>query len=197
MNHRAVFMLAFALPACAGTGARAAGAAALGPMTPMDPGINQRLQCNHGNIAIGVTAADPRVAPHAVVVTTIITVGAVATKTSSVRTVDGQGNIYALGYVTGGAVTRFPKRLLLPASPPAAGERSGYFNVSGISIEKRFEGTKTLGAQARPASGYVFSDYLSGRKLNAVTYVPFVGIADARFFGLLPDGSDLICRVRA
>jgi hypothetical protein len=182
-------------PALLLTASAAAGAAGV-PIMPMSPGFAERLQCGRGSVAVDVTRADPRIAPRAVVVTTTIAIGSVATKTRSVRTVDGQGNIYSLGYVAGDALKAFPKRLLLPASPPAAGARSSYYNVSGIVIAKRFEGAKAaLDAHGRPLTGYVFSDYLSGRKLNAVTYVPSIGIAEARFFGMLPDGSDLTCRL--
>jgi hypothetical protein len=178
MKRLAVFALA-GLCAMAG----AAGAAQL---TPMAPGFHQHLQCDRGYVAIDVSAASLAAEPQAVVVTTSISLGPVATKTRALRVADGQGNIYALGYVgADGAPKRFPKRLLLPASPPVAGERSGYFNVRGTLIEKRFEGVK--------AGGYLFSDYLSGQKLNSVTYVPAIGIVGVRFFGM-PDGSDLVCR---
>jgi hypothetical protein len=167
------------------TTASAAGAA---QMMPMVPGFHQRLQCDRGYVAVDVAAAGLPAEPRAVVVTTSISLGNVATKTRSLRVADGRGNIYALGYVgAGGAPKRFPKRLLLPAAPLAAGERSAYQNVSGTLIEKRFEGKKS--------GGYVFSDYLSGQKLNSVTYVPGIGLVGARFFGMPPDGSDLVCRV--
>jgi hypothetical protein len=156
-------------------------------LTPMAPGFHQHLPCNRGYVAIDVAAAAAGVEPGAVVVTTTISLGSVATKTRALRVADRRGNIYALGYVAGGAPKRFPKRLLLPASPPAAGERSGYFSVRGVVIEKRFDGVNS--------GGYVFSDYLSGHKLNSVTYVPSVGIVAARFFGMPPDGSDLVCRL--
>lgn len=164
--------------------ASAAGAAQL---TPMPPGFHQHLQCDRGYVAIDVAGAALAGEPRAVVVTTTLSLGKVATKTRALRVADGRGNIYALGYVgTDGAPKRFPKRLLLPATPVAAGERSGYFNVRGTLIEKRFEGVE--------AGGYVFSDYVSGHRLNSVTYVPGIGLTGARFFGMPPDGSDLACR---
>jgi len=156
-------------------------------MTPMVPGFHQHLQCDRGYVAVDVAGAGIAAEPHAVVVTTTLALGTVATKTRALRVADAQGNIYALGYVgAGGEPKRFRKRLLLPASPPVAGERSEYFNVRGTLIEKRFEGMKS--------GGYVFSDYLSGHKRNSVTYVPAIGITGARFFGMPPDGSDLVCR---
>lgn len=166
--------------------ANVAGAA---QMTPMDPGFHQHLPCNRGYVTIDVSAARLRDEPRAVMVTTTIALGGVATKTRALRVADLRGNIYALGYVgAGGVPKRFQKRLLLPASPLSAGGDSNYLNVRGMLIQKRFEGMK--------AGGYVFSDYLTGRKLNSVTYVPAIGIAAARFFGMPPDGSDLICGLR-
>jgi hypothetical protein len=164
-----------------------AGAAGAAQMTPMVPGFHQHLRCDRGYVAVDVAAAGIATEPRAVVVTTTLSLGRVATKTRALRVADAQGNIYALGYIgADGEPKRFPKLLLLPASPPVAGERTGYLNVRGTLIEKRFEGMKS--------GGYVFSDYLSGRKLNSVTYVPAVGITGARFFGMPPDGSDLVCR---
>ncbi len=183
MKHRIIVMLAAALLICAGAG-NTAGAAGM-PVTPMVPGFHQRVPCDRGYVAVEVATADPRIAAHVSLVTTTIAVGRTPAKTRALRAVDARGNIYAFGYVIGAAVKRFPARLLFPASPPAPGERSSYFTLSGLVIEKRFEGTK--------AGGYVFSDYLAGRKLNTVTYIPAVGIAAARFFGLLPDGRDLVC----
>jgi hypothetical protein len=179
VRRHAAFVLA-----CIGASVSAAGAA---PMTPMNPGFHQHLRCNRGYVSIDVAAAGPGVEPGAVVVTTTLALGTVATKTRALRILDARGNIYALGYVAGGVPKRFPRRLLLPASPPAAGERSGYLNVRGMVIEKRFDGVKS--------GGYAFSDYLSGRRLNTVTYVPPTGITRARFFGMPPDGSDLVCRL--
>jgi hypothetical protein len=179
-------MKRFAVVAIAGMCATvsAAGAAQL---TPMTPGFHQHLQCDRGYVAINVSNAGVSAEPRAVVVTTTLSLGKVAIKTRALRVADAQGKIYALGYVgSNGAPKRFPKRLLLPATPLAAGERSRYFNVRGTLIEKRFEGMKS--------GGYVFSDYLSGRRLNRVTYVPGIGLTNARFFGLPPDGSDLACR---
>jgi hypothetical protein len=194
MKRRSI-ALAFAL--LVGSGAPA-GAAATAPMTPMAPGFHQLLKCNGGYVTVDVAVADPHVAPRAVVVTTAVAVGPSLTKTRSLREVDGQGDIYALGYViAAGVVKRFPRQLLLPASP-AAGERSKYFSQNGIAIEKRFEGMKmTADAQARPASGYVFSDYLSGRKLNTVVYAPSIGLTEVRFFTMLPNNADLVCRASA
>jgi hypothetical protein len=176
----------FAVIAIAGmcTTASAAGAALL---TPMAPGFHQHLQCDRGYVSVDVAAAGVSAEPGSVVVTTTLSLGTLATKTRALRVADARGNIYALGYVgADGAPKRFPKRLLLPATPLAAGERSGYFNVRGTLIEKRFEGMKS--------GGYEFSDYLSGRRLNSVTYVPGIGLTTARFFGMPPDGSDLACR---
>jgi hypothetical protein len=189
----AIAVLANALLICASAGA--AGAAQL---TPMEPGFHQHLQCTKGYVDIDV-AADAHDGAHAVLFTTTISVGDKATTTTTIRTVDGQGNIFSVGYViAAGVVKRFPKRLLLPATPPAAGERSAYYSVKGIVVEKRFEGTTaTHDAQGRPATGYFFADYVGGNKLNLVTYVPSIGIVGARFFALMPDHSDFVCRLPA
>jgi hypothetical protein len=179
-------MKRFAVIAIAGLCATASAAGAA-QLTPMAPGFHQHLQCDRGYVAIDVAGADLSAEPGAVVVTTSLSLGKVAIKTRALRVADGLGNIYALGYVgADGAPKRFPKRLLLPATPLAAGERSRYFNVRGTLIDKRFEG--------RRAGGYVFSDYLAGHRLNRVTYVPGIGLTNARFFGLPPDGGDLACR---
>jgi hypothetical protein len=158
------------------------------PMTPMTPGFHQRLQCNAGYVTVAVAAAEPMAGPHVAAVPTTVAIGAKTTVTTALRTLDPAGNIYALGYVLAPHVLKlFPKRLLLPASPPAAGAHGSYFSVAGVVIEKRFAGTVP--------GGYVFSDYLAGRKLNSVTYAPGVGITRARFMGLLPGGNDFICRL--
>jgi hypothetical protein len=163
----------------------------------MSPGFHQLLKCTpQGYVSIDVAPADPKIAPHASIVTTSIAVGPSMNKTVAVREADGQGNIYALGYVLQpGVVKRFARRLLLPAAPPAAGERSTYFNISGIVIDKRFEGTQsTHDGAGRPATGYAFSDYFSGRKVNAIVYVPGTGVTEASFFGAA--GSDaVVCRL--
>jgi hypothetical protein len=186
-------VLILALLTCAPLGANAAGG--IGALTPMGPGFHQYLKCNGGYVTLDV-AADSRVEQHAALITTTIAVGPQMTKTRTLRVVDGQGNIYSLGYDIDGAIKRFPKRLLLPAAPPPAGERSSYFNISGAQIEKRFEGTKsTTDEQQRPMTGYVFSDYLNGQKLNTVVYVPSVGLTEARFFALNGGGNDFVCQV--
>jgi len=186
------FVLASSLPICAA----AAGSAAGAPLTPLTSGFHQLLKCNGGYVTIDVAPADPSIAPHASLVTTAIAVGPALTRTKAARIVDGQGNIYALGYeIAPGAFKRFPQRLLLPAAPPQAGERSTYFNIGGVAIEKHFDGpAATRDARARPAAGFAFSDYLSGHKLNTVVYVPAIGITEARFFGVA-GGHDLICRL--
>jgi hypothetical protein len=155
-------------------------------MTPMQPGFHQTLLCNHGRVTIDVGDAHPSTLPHAVLVTTTVSLGAKPARTQAVREADAAGNIYAHGYIVGGGFKSFPKQLLLPASPPQPGQVSSYSNVSGDSIEKRFEG--------RHGAGYVFSDYFGGHKLNSVTYEPSVGVVEARFNALLPDGGDLVCR---
>jgi len=188
-------LLAFALAAAAGAGNLAVAAGA--PLTPMSPGFHQLLKCTpQGYVTIDVATADPKVAPHASLVTTAIASGPSVTRTTAVREADAQGDIYALGYVLQpGVVKRFARRLLLPAAPPAAGERSTYFNLTGIVIDKHFEGTQpTRDGAGRPATGYLFSDYLSGRKLNAIVYVPGTGVTEARFFGA-GSGGDVVCRL--
>jgi len=185
--------LTLALLTCLPMGASAAGET--GALTPMGPGFHQYLKCNGGYVTLDV-APDSRVEPHAALITTTIAVGPQLVKTKTLRVVDGQGNIYSLGYDLDGAIKRFPKRLLLPAAPPAAGERSSYFNISGVQIEKRFEGTKqTTDEQKRSMTGYVFSDYLNGQKLNTVVYVPSTGLTEARFFALSGGGNDFVCQV--
>jgi hypothetical protein len=79
---------------------------------------------------------------------------------------------------------------LLPAVPPKPGQHMTYFNISGTVIEKHFEGTRPM----HDATGYVFSDYLSGQRLNTIVYVPAIGVAEARFFNLTAPGKDMICR---
>jgi hypothetical protein len=155
-------------------------------MTPMNPGFHQTLLCNHGRVTIDVADAHPNTVPHGVLVTTTVSVGAKPLRTQAVREADAAGNIYARGYIVNGGFKSVPKQLLLPASPPQPGEMSSYSNVSGDTIEKRFEG--------RSGAGYIFSDYYAGRKLNSVTYVPSIGVKEIRFYALLPDGSDLVCR---
>lgn len=191
-------VLMLALAAAFAAGARSAAVAAGTALTPMSPGFHQLLKCTpQGYVTIDVAAADPKAAPHASIVTTAIAVGAALTKTIAVREADDQGNIYALGYVLQpGVVKRFARRLLLPAAPPAAGQSSTYFNISGIVIDKRFEGTQsTRDGAGRPATGYLFSDYLTGRKLNAIVYVPGTGVTEARFFGAGGSGTDVVCRL--
>lgn len=192
MRHPVIFALAIALL----TGVSAGAGAAAVPMTPMTPGFHQHLKCNGGYVLTEVATADPKIAPDAYLITTTIAVGGQLTKTQTLRTVDGQGNIYGLGYVIqAGVVKRFPKELLLPVNP-APGEHRGYANITGAVIDKRFEGTKaTTDAQGRTLTGFAFSDFLSGRKLNTVIYVPGFGIADARFYSLQGPKGDLICHV--
>jgi hypothetical protein len=169
-------------------GANPAGAAGSAAMTPMNPGFHQLLKCNQGYVTLDVAPADPHTDPHAVLVTTALAIGPSLTKTTAIRSVDSQGNIYALGYIIGvGVVKRFPRRLLLPAAPPRAGEATSYFNITGTVIEKRFEGTKS--------GGFVFSDYVSGRKLNSVVYAPGIGLREARFLGMAPGGGDMVCHL--
>ena len=171
----------------------AAGAA--GPMTPMHPGFHQLLKCNGGYVTIDVAPANPHVAADAMVVTTAIASGPSLNKTQAVRELDHRGAIFAIGYLTGSAFKRFPRRLLLPADPPRPGERSEYFNISGTVIEKRFDGAApTRDAEGKPASGWAFSDYLSGHKLNTIIYLPPVGITEARFYGL-SGAKDTVCRL--
>ena len=193
MKHALAITLAFAV--VSGASLAAAGAAAV-PITPMTPGFHQHLQCNGGYVLTEVAAADPKIEPNAQLITTTIALGPQLTKTRTVRSVDGQGNIYGIGYlIATGVFKRFPKQLLLPANP-APGEHSGYFNITGATIDKRFEGTRaTTDAEKRPLTGFAFSDYLNGHKLNTVVYVPGFGIADARFYSLQGPKNDLVCHV--
>jgi hypothetical protein len=180
MNRCAAFVLSGALLL------GMAGSCAAGPLTPLEPGFHQTLQCDHGTMSVDVAAGTPAMG-RAVRVTTALTFAGSTVKTTALREVDGAGNIYALGYVLAqGVIKRFPRRLLLPANPPKPGEVNSYFNVTGVTIQKRYEG--------RHAGGYVFSDFIGNHKLNAATYVPSVGITEARFFGLLANNGDLICR---
>lgn len=183
MKRYAAFAFACALPF-------SAAAAAAGPMTPMTAGFHQQLKCNGGYVTIDVATADPHMAAHAVVVTTAVAAGPELSRTSAVRDVDHRGDIYATGYVIDGVLKRFPRRLLLPAFPPQAGQHMTYFNISGTVIEKRFEGTEPMGG----ATGYAFSDYLSGHRLNRIVYVPAIGVAEARFYAIKEPGKDLICK---
>lgn len=189
MKRCAAFALAFALPFCA-----AAGAAGAASMTPMNVGFHQQLKCNGGYVTVDVAAADPHLAQQALLVTTAIAVGPQLSRTKAIREVDHRGDIFAVGYLVDGALKRFPRRLLLPAVPPQAGQHMTYFNITGTVIEKHYEGTKPAhDAQGRPATGYAFSDYLSGRRLNTIVYVPALGVAEGRFYNLKGAGSDLIC----
>lgn len=189
MTFRNALILAFALLPCAPA------AAASVPMTPMNPGFHQLLHCNTGYVTVDVASADPKIAPNAMLVTTAVAIGPSLTQTQALRAADDQGNIYAFGYVLApGEVKRFPKRLLLPGGPPAAGERSTYFSITGVTIEKRFEGTQaTTDAQGHPATGYAFSDYLNEQKLNSVVYVPAVGVTELQLYNVLPNKGDLVC----
>jgi hypothetical protein len=171
-------------------------AVAAGPMTPMTPGFHQHLQCNGGYVLTEVAPADPKMAENAELITTTIAAGPQLTKTKTLRSVDGQGNIYDLGYIIQtGAVKRFPKQLLLPANP-APGTHNAYFNITGATIEKRFEGTRpTKDAQGHAFTGFVFSDYLANRRVNTVVYVPGFGITETRFYSLQSPSGDLVCKV--
>jgi len=173
------------------SGAANAGAS---PLTPMNAGFHQRLECNGGHVDIAVLPGHPKLAPNTTAVMTTLSLGDAQIKTTALRSVDAAGNIYAYGYAMPGFVKRFHKQLLLPASPPAAGSHTTYFNVSGVKITKRYEGMYgPFGAPAPTQGGYVFSDYLNGHKLNTVTYIPAVGVTNAAFIGLRPDHTDLIC----
>ncbi|HEV8019836.1 MAG TPA: hypothetical protein VGP41_01160 [Candidatus Lustribacter sp.] len=186
--------LAFALASALSIGVVARMAAA-DPMTPMTPGFHQQLKCNGGYVTVDVSEADPHMASHAALVTTAIAAGPALSRTKAVRDLDHRGDIFAIGYVVDGFLKRFPRRLLLPAVPPKAGEYSTYFNISGTVIEKHYEGTRPMhDAQGAPATGYVFSDYLTKQRLNTIVYVPAIGVAEARFFNLTGPGKDLICR---
>jgi hypothetical protein len=165
-------------------------------MTPMSPGFHQLLHCNtQGYVTVDVAPGDSHIAPNAMLVTTAVAIGPSITKTQAYRGADDRGNIYAYGYLLQPGVTkRFPKRLLLPANPPAAGERSTYYGVTGAPIEKRFDGmTATRDAHGAAAKGFAFSDYLNGRKLNTVVYLPAIGVAELTFYGVLPNQGDLSC----
>jgi hypothetical protein len=189
MKTRIALTLALALLA-------SAPAAAEGLMTPMNAGFHQQLHCNtQGYVTVDVAPGDPKVAPNAMLVTTAVAVGPQMTKTQAYRGTDAQGNIYAYGYLLQPGVTkRFPKALLLPATPPAAGQRSTYYSISGAQVEKRFEGMKTTtDAHGAAANGFAFSDYLNGHKLNTVVYLPAIGVAELTFYGVLPNQGDLSC----
>jgi len=190
MNARVA--LAFALALLAPAPAGAAG----GPMTPMNPGFHQLLHCNtQAYVTVDVAPGDPKVAPNSMLVTTAVALGPTITKTQAYRGADVRGNIYAYGYLLQPGVTKsFPKRLLLPANPPATGERSTYYSITGAQIEKRFEGTKaTTDEHGTAANGFAFSDYLNGHKLNTVVYLPAIGVAELTFYGVLPNSADLSC----
>ena len=82
---------------------------------------------------------------------------------------------------------------MLPAAPPAPGEHSTYFNISGVVIDKRFEGTRpSRDSGGRPATGYALSDYLNGHRFSTIVYVPGTGITEVHFF--TGDG-DVVCRL--
>jgi hypothetical protein len=192
MNVRFAFTLAVALLASAPAGAA-------GLLTPMNAGFHQQLRCNtQGYVTVDVAPGDSKIAPDAMLVTTAVAIGPSITKTQAYRGADAQGNIYAYGYLLQPGVTkRFPKALLLPAIPPAAGQRSTYHSISGAQIEKRFEGMKaTRDAHGAKADGFAFSDYLQGHKLNTVVYLPAIGVAELTFYGVLPGNADLICHAR-
>jgi hypothetical protein len=176
----------------AGAAVNAAGAASL---TPMQPGFHQLLKCNGGYVTIDVAALNRHdVAPPAVQVTTSIAVGSILVKTPAIREVEHDGSITSLGYLTDKGFKRFPKRVLLPAVPVKAGERSEYFNITGDVIEKRYDGlAQTRDAGGKPVSGYAFSDHIKGHKLNTVVYWPPLGVAEARFYAIA-NGADLVCR---
>ena len=146
-------------------------------------------------MTIDVAAADPHLAAHAEVVTTAIAAGPALSRTKAVRELDHRNDIFAIGYVIDNNVLkRFPRRLLLPAAPPKAGEHTTYFNITGTIIEKRFDGTQPVrNPQGREATGYAFSDYLTGQR-NTIVYLPALGVASARFYNLKGTGNDLICQ---
>ena len=179
--------LLIAAALCSGATAPASAEA----LTPMRPGFVQTLHCNGGSVRIAVATQRSPLAPEATVVTTTLKLGDTTAVTRALRTMDARGNIYALGYAMPSFVKRFHKTLLLPASPPRPGSVTSYFNLSGLSVRKRFIGTKAAGTSA---TGYVFADDLRGHNLNTVTYVPSIGIATATFTGLKADRSDLVCR---
>lgn len=185
-------LLAAALLFGASGPARAAGTL----LTPMNPGFHQLLTCTpQGYVTIDVAAPDPKVDAHAMLVTTAIAFGPQLAKTIALRESDGRGDVYALGYILQPGVTkRFPRRLLLPAAPPAAGERSTYFNISGVVIDKRYDGPRPArDAGGRPATGYAFSDELNGRRTDTIVYVPGTGVTEARFYGAGGSGGDVVC----
>jgi len=183
---------ALALALLVSTPAGAAG----GLLTPMNAGFHQQLHCNtQGYVTVDVAPGDPKVASNAMLVTTVVAIGPSIRKTQAYRGADAQGNIYAYGYLLQPGVTkRFPTRLLLPAVPPAAGQRGTYYSVNGTQVEKRFEGMMpTTDAHGAAANGFAFSDYLDGHKLNTVVYLPAIGVAELTFYGVLPNQADLSC----
>ncbi len=189
MNVRIALTLALTLLASTPAGAA-------GLLTPMNAGFHQLLHCNtQGYVTVDVAPGDPKIAPNAMLVTTAVAIGPSMTKTQAYRAADAAGNIYAYGYLLQpGVIKRFPKALLLPAVPPAAGQRSTYHGISGAQIEKRFEGMRaTTDAHGAKADGFAFSDYFNGRKLNTVIYLPGIGVAELTFFGVLPNNADLSC----
>ena len=189
MNDRIALTLALALLASAPA------AAAPAPMTPMTPGFHQLLKCNGGYVTVDVAAPDPKVDAHADLVTTAVARGPALTKTQALRAADDQGNIYTYGYVLApNVVKRFAKQLLLPAVPPPAGQHGTYSNIGGTPIDKHFEGTKPATDLRASGDGHAFSDYAGGHKLNTVIYVPAQGISELRFYGVLPNKGDLVCR---
>jgi len=177
-----------------------AAAALLGaaPMTPMTAGFHQQLKCNGGYITVDVANADAHMTPeHAFAVTTAIAVGQDLKRTVAIREVDHTDAIVSIGYVVDGAFKRFPRRVLLPAVPPKPGEHMSYFNITGVVIEKHYDGTRPVSdPQGKPATGYAFSDYYKGQRLNTTVYLPGSGLTDARFYNLKAPGSDLICKAR-
>jgi hypothetical protein len=191
--------LTLTFAAVAAFAASASIAAAAAPMTPMTIGFHQHLACNGGYVLTEVSAPDPKTSTGgAELVTTTIAVGPQLTTTKTLRSVDGQGNIYGMGYVIQtGVVKRFPKQLLLPAHP-AAGQHTSYSNITGATIEKRFDGTRaTKDARGHALTGYAFSDFIGSRKVNTAVYVPGFGLTELRFANLQSPSADLVCRVSA
>jgi hypothetical protein len=178
--------------------AGAARAASAVPMTPLHEGFHQLLKCNGGYLTVDVGPVERHdAAPPAVMVATAIAVGPALNKTRAIREVEHDGSITSLGYMTDKGFKRFPKRVLLPAAPPKAGEVSQYFNITGDMIEKRYDGpAQGRDGRGKPAPGFAFSDYVKGHKLNTIVYVPDFGISEARFYGLA-NGQDLVCRPEA
>ncbi len=176
--------------------AAAASAAGAIPMTPLAVGFHQTIKCNGGYLTIDVGPMERHeAAPPAVLVTTAIAVGPELNRTRAVREVEHDGSITSLGYITDKGFRRYPKRVLLPAAPPKGGEVSQYFNITGDLIEKQYDGpAPTRDANGQPATGYAFSDHIKGHKLNTVVYLPTLGIAEARFYGI-NGGKDLVCVV--